>query len=199
MLIRKLFKFEGSHTVRNCTSKRCSNSVHGHSFLVEVFFEASSLDGGQMVIDFGLMKENVGKIIDAFDHTHMIWNKEDKAYIDFFKRNNERWIDLPCSPSAEMLSVMFFALINKIVNSIQFKNGEQANLFAVRVHETATGYAEAKREDLKRLWENAGLETSNIQFSLEIEEELGSDILNCLLRNEIIKEIQVPDPQKQIY
>ncbi|MBP8064536.1 MAG: 6-carboxytetrahydropterin synthase QueD, partial [Acinetobacter sp.] len=31
MIIRKLFKFENAHVVRNCTSDRCKRSIHGHS------------------------------------------------------------------------------------------------------------------------------------------------------------------------
>ncbi len=56
MLIRKLFKFENAHIVRNCSSDRCKRSIHGHSYKVEVLLQANRLDHGQMVYDFGLMK-----------------------------------------------------------------------------------------------------------------------------------------------
>lgn len=56
MLIRKLFKFENAHVVRNCTSDRCKRSIHGHSYKVELLLKASKLDHGQMVYDFGLLK-----------------------------------------------------------------------------------------------------------------------------------------------
>lgn len=52
MLIRKLFKFENAHVVRNCTSDRCKRSIHGHSYKVELLLKASKLDHGQMVYDF---------------------------------------------------------------------------------------------------------------------------------------------------
>ena len=55
MIIRKLFKFEGSHIVRNCTSDRCSHSLHGHSYKVELFLTADHLDNAGMVVDFGLL------------------------------------------------------------------------------------------------------------------------------------------------
>ena len=92
MIIRKLFKFEGSHIVRNCTSERCSRSIHGHSYLVEVFLEASRLDNAGMVMDFGLMKP-FKEIVDMFDHTHLLWDKDDAEYRDFIKRVNQRWIE----------------------------------------------------------------------------------------------------------
>lgn len=153
MLIRKLFKFEGSHIVRDCTSERCSKSIHGHSYVVEIFLTSTGLDNGQMVVDFGLLKGTVKDFIDAFDHTHVSWVKESEEVKNFFRKHNERWIELPCSPSAEMFSLMFFFVIDRIIKNTVFNNGEKfVSLYAVRVHETATGYAESSREDLESLW-----------------------------------------------
>ena len=161
MKIRKLFKFEGSHIVRDCTSTRCSKSIHGHSYTVEIFFSARGLDNGQMVMDFGLMKGTIKDFIDSFDHSHVMWSKEseeDKLYFDCY----ERKIVLPCSPSAEMLSLMFFYVINKIVENTQFNNGEKGvTLQAVRVHETTTGWAESSEEDLSHWhWDLTDIELS---------------------------------------
>ena len=44
MIIRKLFKFEGAHIVRDCSSDRCKFSIHGHSYVVEVFLTSDKLD-----------------------------------------------------------------------------------------------------------------------------------------------------------
>ena len=68
MRIRKLFKFENAHIVRNCSSDRCKRSIHGHSYEVELILEAHRLDHGQMVYDFGLLKHHIKDIIDSFDH-----------------------------------------------------------------------------------------------------------------------------------
>lgn len=167
MLIRKLFKFEGSHIVRDCTSTRCSRSVHGHSYKVEVLLESGSLDNGQMVVDFGLMKGTIKDWIDSFDHCHVMWEKEDIETIEFFKKMNERWIILPCSPSAEMFSVMFFFVIDKILKNTQFNNGESSDvqLNSVIVHETETGYAQCFREDMENLWK---WDLSDIQTSVGV-------------------------------
>lgn len=73
MLIRKLFKFESAHIVRGCSSRRCSRSLHGHSYRIELLLEAHSLDNGQMVYDFGLLKGDVRDLIDAFDHAVTFW------------------------------------------------------------------------------------------------------------------------------
>lgn len=150
MIIRKLFKVEGSHIVRDCTSKRCSKNLHGHSAVIEIFFTAEGVDNGQMLMDFGLMKGTIGDFIDSFDHCHTLWSKELEEYKNFFKEYGQRVIELPCSPSAEMYSLMFFYVIDKIIQNTQFNNGEKnVQLHSVRYHETATGYAESFREDLK--------------------------------------------------
>ncbi|MEE8588108.1 MAG: 6-carboxytetrahydropterin synthase, partial [Sulfurimonadaceae bacterium] len=59
MIIRKQFKFENAHIVRGCSSQRCRASLHGHSYIIEILFESNFLDNGQMVYDFGLMKQNM--------------------------------------------------------------------------------------------------------------------------------------------
>jgi len=150
VLIRKLFKFEGAHIVRNCSSERCKKSIHGHSYIVEVFFTSNGLDNGQMVLDFGLMKTTIKDIIDAFDHAYSMWNRESVEFKNFMKAESSRWIEMPVSPSAEQYSIMFFAIIDQIIKTTSFNNGEKdIELYSVRVHETATGYAEAFRSDLR--------------------------------------------------
>lgn len=149
MLIRKQFKFEGAHIVRDCSSTRCKSSIHGHSYIVEVFFTSKGIDNGGMVMDFGLMKDTIGQFIDSFDHCYSIWTKEKPEFKNFIKEQSERWIEMPVTPSAEMYSLMFFYVINKIIWSTEFKNGENhVHLHSVRVHETQTGWAESFKEDL---------------------------------------------------
>lgn len=168
MIIRKLFKFEGAHIVRDCSSKRCKKSAHGHSYLVEVFLKSDKLDNGQMIVDFGLLKGTVKDFIDSFDHCYSLWTKERDHYKEFIKNESARWVEMPCSPSAEMYSLMFFFVIDKIIRNTKFNNGEgSVRVHSVRVHETDTGYAESFIEDLK--WWNWNL--NDIEFSEEIKEE----------------------------
>ncbi|TXT24104.1 MAG: 6-pyruvoyl tetrahydrobiopterin synthase [Rhodocyclaceae bacterium] len=86
MLIRKLFKFENAHIVRGCSTRRCSHSIHGHSYKVELLLEAHALDHGQMVYDFGLLKQGPRTLIDAFDHAVAIWSGDDPDYITACQR-----------------------------------------------------------------------------------------------------------------
>jgi len=108
MIIRKLFKFENAHIVRNCSTSRCKYSLHGHSYKVELFFESKYLDNGQMIYDFGLLKGLIKELIDSFDHSISLWNEDDKNYIKDMQKHSLRWIILPISPSAEQLSRIIF-------------------------------------------------------------------------------------------
>ncbi|MBB5193054.1 6-pyruvoyltetrahydropterin/6-carboxytetrahydropterin synthase [Silvimonas terrae] len=148
MLIRKLFKFESAHIVRNCSSDRCRRSIHGHSYKVEVLLEAHALDNGQMVYDFGLMKGTIKDVIDAFDHAICFWDKDDPEYIRLSQEFSARWISVPVSPSAEQFARVFFVVIDAILKNTVMKNGENdVRLHSVIAHETETGYAQAFRED----------------------------------------------------
>ncbi len=148
MLIRKLFKFENAHIVRGCSTRRCSHSIHGHSYKVELLLEAQALDHGQMVYDFGLLKQGPRTLIDAFDHAVALWSGDDPDYIAAAQRFSERWILIPVSPSAEQFSRLFFVLIDRLLQLTPMRNGEAGvRLHSVIVHETETGYAQCFRED----------------------------------------------------
>jgi len=165
MIIRKQFKFENAHIVRGCSSTRCRASVHGHSYIIEILFESNFLDNGQMVYDFGLMKQNIKDLIDSFDHAVTIWSGDDTTYICDMKKHSQRWVELPVSPSAEQFSRVFFVLIDALMQLTRTINGEkEVQLHSVIVHETATGYAQGFREDAySKLMGEIALET--IQFS----------------------------------
>jgi 6-pyruvoyltetrahydropterin/6-carboxytetrahydropterin synthase len=148
MLIRKLFKFESAHIVRNCSSDRCRRSIHGHSYKVEVLLEAHALDHGQMVYDFGLMKGTIRDVIDAFDHAICFWDRDEAEYISWAKHYSARWISMPVSPSAEQFSRLFFIVIDAILKNTEMANGEaDVTLHSVIAHETETGYAQCFRDD----------------------------------------------------
>ena len=148
MIIRKKFKFEGAHIVRKCSSERCKKSIHGHSYIVEVFIKSDKLDNGMMVYDFGLL-DKVKEMIDSFDHSYVVWDQEDIKFKQFMLDNSDRLVMMPLSPSAECFSLVFFKCIDMILNNTEYENGEgNVELHSVRVHETATGYAECFRDDL---------------------------------------------------
>ena len=148
MIIRKLFKFENAHIVRGCSTVRCRSSLHGHSYKVELLFESNFLDNGQMVYDFGLMKQNMKTLIDGFDHGVTLWSEDDKEYIEDMQKHSHRWIILPVSPSCEQFARVIFLIIDRLLKLTSTINGEkEVKLHSVIVHETDTGYAQAFNDD----------------------------------------------------
>jgi len=171
MLIRKLFKFENAHIVRNCTTRRCSENLHGHSYKVEVLLESNYLDHGQMVYDFGLMKRHIRDLIDAFDHGIVLWSGDDRAYLEAMKKHSSRWVELPVSPSAEQFSRVIYLMVERVLVCTKMQNGErEVKLHSIIVHETDTGYAQGFQEDAhSELMGKIDLET--IIFSEQIQRE----------------------------
>lgn len=170
MIIRKLFKFENAHVVRGCSTQRCRASIHGHSYKVEVLFESKYLDHGQMVYDFGLMKQGMKELIDSFDHGVAIWDGDDQSYIETMKAHSNRWVVLPVSPSCEQFSRVLFLMLDRLLSLTQTINGERGvKLNSIIVHETETGYAQAFEEDAySELMGTISLES--IHFSDEVKE-----------------------------
>lgn len=170
MLIRKLFKFENAHIVRNCTSDRCKRSIHGHSYKVELLLKASKLDHGQMVYDFGLLKGVIKDIFDSFDHAICFWQHDDAEYIDACKKFSARWVALPVSPSAEQFSRIFY-LAQQVLAATITENGEgDVEVYSVIVHETDTGYAQSFIEDIDNL-QMGELSLEQIIFSEQVQAE----------------------------
>ncbi|ALV23849.1 6-carboxy-5,6,7,8-tetrahydropterin synthase [Campylobacter iguaniorum] len=171
MIIRKLYDYENAHIVRFCSSKRCRESIHGHSYKCEVLLSSNYLDNAEMVYDFGLMKQGIKQIIDSFDHTTTLYAKDSDEYKNDIKKHSKRWIELPYNPSAEQFSRVFFVLIDRLLSLTNMQNGERdVTLHSIIVHETATGYAQCFKEDAYN--PNMGvINLDEVVFSDGIKEE----------------------------
>ena len=188
MLIRKLFKFENAHIVRDCTTRRCSENIHGHSYKIEVLLESNYLDSGQMIYDFGLTKRTIKELIDSFDHAITLWSKDDAKYIESMKKYSNRWIELPVSPSAEQFSRVIYLLVERVLACTEMQNGErEVKLHSIIVHETETGYAQGFQEDAhSELMGKIALE--DIVFSEQVKSEWSeSELWEKLLSHTSIK------------
>jgi len=188
MLIRKLFKFENAHIVRDCTTQRCSENIHGHSYKIEVLLESNYLDDGQMVYDFGLTKRYIKELIDSFDHAITLWSKDDIAYVDAMKKHSNRWVELPVSPSAEQFSRVIYLMVERVLACTDMQNGErEVKLHSIIVHETETGYAQGFKEDAhSELMGTVKLE--DIVFSSQVQSEWSDPSLwDKLLKYTLIK------------
>ncbi|MCB4747810.1 MAG: 6-carboxytetrahydropterin synthase [Sulfurovum sp.] len=192
MLIRKLFKFENAHIVRGCSTRRCSENIHGHSYKIEVLLESNYLDHGQMVYDFGLMKLYIKELIDAFDHSITLWNGDDSMYLKAMKKYSSRWIELPVSPSAEQFSRVIYLIVERILVCTQMRNGEQeVKVHSIIVHETDTGYAQAFEKDAY----------SNLMGTIELNKIIFSEQIKCEwtdsnLWTKLLKRESIMNPDK---
>ena len=181
MKITKTFRTETSHIVRNCTSQRCSYSIHGHSYLIEVELESFSLDNAQMVLDFGLMKGAIKEYIDSLDHCHLICSKDNEKYVKHMKKHSQRWISLPFNPSAEMMVVWLLGAVNYILNQTEFGNGEDVGSLkctSVTVWETTTGKATADLSDLERFYDI--IKFDKIEYSEGVIADWSDDLLKLI-------------------
>jgi len=192
MIIRKLFKFENAHIVRNCSTRRCSENLHGHSYKVEVLLESDYLDHGQMVFDFGLTKLYIKELIDSFDHGITLWSGDDPEYLQAMKRFSKRWVELPVSPSAEQFSRVIFRMVERVLECSQMQNGERnVQLNSIIVHETETGYAQGFREDAYS--PNMGtLNLEDFHFSDPVRQEWR----DADLWEKLLKKVPIPLPDK---
>ena len=192
MLIRKLFKFENAHIVRDCTTQRCSENIHGHSYKIEILLESNYLDDGQMVYDFGLTKRTIKEMIDSFDHAITLWSKDDKEYLESMKKYSNRWVELPVSPSAEQFSRIIYLIVERILECTEMQNGErEVKLHSIIVHETETGYAQGFKEDAHSVLMGT-IKLEDILFSKQVQKEW-SDLE---LWKKLLNKEKMTNPQK---
>lgn len=127
VLVSKEFTFDAAHHLHAYDGK-CMN-LHGHTYKV-IFGISGFLDDRGLMIDFGDIKD--------------IWKKKIEIYLDH-KYLNETLP--PMNTTAENMVVWIY---EKMKESLNNQDRQQQYLGArvefVRLYETPTSYAEARRE-----------------------------------------------------
>lgn len=125
--IVKEFAFEAAHQLPSHQGK-CAN-FHGHSYRVEVAISGTirsltneSTEG--MVLDFAELKAMFQPFYDSMDHATLN--------------------DLLLTPTAERIAAWLFEQLERVVISRDDWSTNDLQLEFVRVHETATSYAEVR-------------------------------------------------------
>jgi 6-pyruvoyltetrahydropterin/6-carboxytetrahydropterin synthase len=133
-----------------------------------------------MLYDFGLMKGTVKQFIDSMDHCHLIWSEDNEEYKEFFKKTNDRWIELPFNPSAEQLSMFIHYYVQWILDHTLMGNGEdnQLKVNGVVYHETTTGYAQCDETDVKNWFKPEWMK--QITFSDGVVKDWSKDLEDIL-------------------
>ncbi len=140
--LTKEFGFEASHALNNYDGL-CKN-VHGHSYKLFVTVMGSPIEDKSnskygMVMDFGDLKRIVqSNVIDIYDHA-LVLNK-DNAFAAQAKAMNTKLVLTDYQPTCEnMLCDIAEVLIKNLPQGIELKK--------LRLHETATSFAEWCQED----------------------------------------------------
>lgn len=127
VLVSKEFTFDSAHHL-HCYEGKCKN-LHGHTYKV-VFGLSGIVDDRGLMMDFGDIKE--------------IWKDEIEIYLDH-KYLNETLP--PMNTTAENIVVWIY---EKMADALLKEDRQQQYLGArvefVRLFETPTSYAEARRE-----------------------------------------------------
>lgn len=124
VLVSKEFTFDAAHHL-HCYEGKCKN-LHGHTYKA-VFGISGYTDEIGLVIDFGEIKR--------------IWKEEIEVYLDHRYLNET----LPkMNTTAENMVVWIFDMMAESLNRME--NSQAARVEFVRLYETPTSYAEARRE-----------------------------------------------------
>lgn len=136
--VTKEFDFEIAHALWEYDGP-CQN-IHGHSYRMFVTVLGNPLEQpghpkNGMVIDFGDLKQLVKKeIVDKMDHT-IILNKEAANVLPVEHPMFKRKMIVDYQPTCENLVADFAERLKKVLP-------ENLKLFSIKLHETATSFAE---------------------------------------------------------
>ncbi len=142
--ITKQFRFEAAHALWNYDGA-CKN-IHGHSYLLFVTVKGRALEDTHnpkhgMLIDFSVLKKIVNELIIApYDHTLLV--NAGTPHADMAKNNQlfGKIAAVPYQPTCENMVCDFAQKISKALPSA-------VKLHSLRLHETATAYAEWYADD----------------------------------------------------
>ncbi|MFB6467029.1 6-carboxytetrahydropterin synthase QueD [Cytobacillus sp. Hz8] len=127
VMISKEFTFDAAHHLHDYEGK-CKN-LHGHTYKV-IFGISGFLDHRGLAVDFGDIKE--------------IWKKDIEIYLDHRYLNETL---PPMNTTAENMVVWIYEKMERALNQEDRKQQyNKARVEFVRLFETPTSYAEARRE-----------------------------------------------------
>lgn len=140
--LTKEFGFEMSHALHGYDGL-CRN-IHGHSYKMFVTVKGTPINDinspkNGMVMDFTDLKAIVKEdIIDSFDHALVLYKGSE--LLKSIKESDTKLVVLDYQPTCENFLIDF-------VNKINSRLSKDIELVSIRLHETATSYAEWFAED----------------------------------------------------
>jgi len=135
--VRKQFRFEMAHQLLSSYTSECNETIHGHSYILEVFISSNRLDENDMVIDFGQIKDLMSGYIEQWDHALVMSACADSDYLKVLKDNNKKLITIPNNPTSEYLSMIMYNAIKDLFTIIS-----DIKLVKIRLHESESSWSE---------------------------------------------------------
>ena len=142
--LTKEFSFEAAHALGGYDGP--CREIHGHSYRLFVTIKGEpSTDPMNpkqgMVMDFGVLKKIVHEeIISRFDHALVLRSTADKELLKLLTAQFDNLIEVDYQPTCEnMLDDFSRRIIGRLPEGV--------TLHSLRLHETASSYAEWYAED----------------------------------------------------
>lgn len=138
--LTKEFSFEAAHALDGYDGP--CREIHGHSYRLFVTVKGDpSCDDADpkcgMVMDFGILKKLVNEqIVDRFDHALVL--RASESGLELRKMLSERFhniVTVDYQPTCENM-------LGDFAHRLRVHLPERVELFSLRLHETATSYAE---------------------------------------------------------
>ncbi len=145
--LTRQFTFEAAHALSDYDGA-CRN-IHGHSYSLFVTVRGKPLNQpghprNGMLIDFSMLKEIVTSLItDKFDHALLVDASSEIGKACIKDKAFGKVIALPYQPTCENM-------VSDFASSLQKALPEGVELYSLKLHETASSYAEWYAGDQNR-------------------------------------------------
>lgn len=142
--LTKEFSFEAAHALGGYDGP--CREIHGHSYRLFVTIKGTPSRDEQnpkqgMVMDFGVLKKIVHEeIISRFDHALVLRSTADKELLKLLTAQFDNLIEVDYQPTCENM-------LDDFARRITSRLPEGVTLHSLRLHETASSYAEWFAED----------------------------------------------------
>lgn len=151
MTIYKEFKAEIAHKLSHSWTKKCQH-IHGHSYRFGISVSAPHLNDEGVVVDFGLIKQQLQELIDLWDHSFFMHDLDsllkDESFTWTLKAQDQRLRICNFNPTAENMARFLYVAVVDLVRQVC-----NAEVESVECWETATAKAIAVKADYDKAWD----------------------------------------------
>lgn len=133
----RIVKFDAGHRVVNHESK--CRTLHGHEYKAEIYCQADlgQLDSLGRVVDFSVIKSEVGGWIDEYlDHNMILFDEDPNLVFIEQCEGLKRPFVIPCNPTAENLAALILEKANSLLEQYHIE------VTKIRLWETSNCYVE---------------------------------------------------------